>query len=341
MTDSAFNGRGQFGGAGLAGERTFDAAELIDDTPYLGLEREASYCWGSARNRNGDLFVYMRRITAHGGSKGAERRDHGDQLAMSDRFILVSNTDDADNLRIGREGRFSAETDHLTQSLEDGRAAFRVPATGARGEMELIAGDDTVSYREAHLLDLSGARLRPAVHWYLPYGPSALYYTSQVWAVAGEILGNEVEGFVWFEEAYMPPGGRLYVTHSPLEPAKHRIWKSWVTTWDDGTTEWGHFVVGDGPLSIGIIVNADGSVRVAKDIKVEIERDPENYWYERIALDVDGEPWEIVADPKGRMVDLGPIPNPQQEGIARRVGETRTPVTWEANGENYPQHDPG
>ncbi|HUJ64079.1 MAG TPA: hypothetical protein VLX59_00975 [Acidimicrobiales bacterium] len=71
-----------------------------------------------------------------------------------------------------------------------------------------------------------------------------------------------------------------------------------------------------------------------------VERDPDGYWYERIALDVDGDPWEIGADPRGRMEDLGPIPNLQQEARVRRVGERRAPVTWMAWGETVPAHDP-
>ena len=40
------------------------------------------------------------------------------------------------------------------------------------------------------------------------------------------------------------------------------------------------------------------------------------------------------------MADLGPLPNPQQEALVRRVGDTRTPVTWMAWGESVPANDP-
>jgi hypothetical protein len=51
---------------------------------------------------------------------------------------------------------------------------------------------------------------------------------------------------------------------------------------------------------------------------------PVSKWFERIALDVDAEQWEIVADPRGRMVALEPLPNPQQEAVGAPVAETRT-----------------
>ena len=139
----------------------------------------------------------------------------------------------------------------------------------------------------------------------------------------------------------MPAGGRLYVHHDPLQSVCYRLWYSWATTWDDGTTEFGHFVANDGAFSIGIVANADGSTKVARDVGVTIERDEDDYWFTRILLDVDDEPWEIVADRRGRMADLGPLPNPQQEALVRRVGDTRTPVTWMAWGESVPANDPG
>jgi hypothetical protein len=137
----------------------------------------------------------------------------------------------------------------------------------------------------------------------------------------------------------MPPGGRLYVANDPLPAVGYRLWYSWATSWDDGTTEFGHFVGNGDAFSVAIIANADGDVRVAHDVGITVERASDGYWYDRIALDVDGEAWEIVADPRGRMEDLGPIPNPQQEGLVRRVGETRTPRTWMAWGETVPAND--
>ena len=70
--DAAYKGRGQFGGRGLAGDRDFDAAELVDLEPRLGLRREATYIWGTARNGEGDLFVHARRMAAPGAAKGAD-----------------------------------------------------------------------------------------------------------------------------------------------------------------------------------------------------------------------------------------------------------------------------
>jgi hypothetical protein len=332
-------GRAQFGGAGLAGARRFDPTELLDDTPQMGLVREATYCWGTCRNGVGDLFIFARRIAAPSGAAGRNAAAAGAvQHSMSDRFILQS-TVGADHPRLRREGRLTATSEDVQRSLDSGAAVFWIDPRNGRGAMDLVVGGDSARYREADVLDLSGPRVGPGLHWYLPFGQSALYYTSATWPVAGMILNQEVEGFLFVEEAYTPPGGRLYVKHDPLRDVRYRLWYSWATEWDDGAMEFGHFLANDGPFSVGLVADDACHVSVAQTVNAKVERDPDGYWFDRIALDVDGESWEIVADPKGRMADLGAIPNPQQEGHVRRVGETRTPVRWMAWGESVPAHD--
>jgi len=341
MTNATANGRSQFGGIALAGARMFTASELGDEAPQMGLVREATYVWGTSRNAGGDLFIHARRMAGSQGVAGAGASEPGAlQHSMSDRFILQSTTGGGDHPSLRREGRFTAATDEVTRNLESNQAVFRIPAHRERGQMELVVGGDAISYEEGDVLSLSGLPVGPGLHWYLPNGPAALYYTTATWSVAGSVLGEEVQGFVFVEEAFMPPGGRLYVQHDPLPSLGYRLWYSWATTWDDGTTEFGHFLANDGAFSVGLIADGSGRVRVARDVSAKVVRDGDGYWFERIALDVDGEPWEIVADPRGRMADLGPIPNPQQEALVRRVGETRTPVTWMAWGETVPAHDP-
>jgi hypothetical protein len=162
-----------------------------------------------------------------------------------------------------------------------------------------------------------------------------LYYPTQTWLVDGTVLGSEVRGFLFVEEAYMSPGARLYVAGDPLHDVDYLTWYSWATRWDDGEVEFGHFLFGQGRFHVGLIANGDGSVRVASELDVVVRRAADGYWHDGLELTVDGEAWELVADPRGRM-RLGPIPNPQQEGLVRRVGERRVPDVWMAWGETVP-----
>ncbi|MGF6743472.1 hypothetical protein [Paraburkholderia atlantica] len=51
-----------------------------------------------------------------------------------------------------------------------------------------------------------------------------------------------------------------------------------------------------------------------------------------------GDEWEFIPDPKGRLVGLGTLKNPQVDGRWRRVGDTREPDVWFAWGEAAPEH---
>lgn len=58
-------------------------------------------------------------------------------------------------------------------------------------------------------------------------------------------------------------------------------------------------------------------------------------WHTGIDYDFDGTAWRCEPEPTGRM-QLGPMPNPQQEGRIFRVGDPREPVRYMAFGETVP-----
>jgi hypothetical protein len=48
--------------------------------------------------------------------------------------------------------------------------------------------------------------------------------------------------------------------------------------------------------------------------------------------------FEFIPDPRGKMPDLGPIPNPQLDGRWQQVGDAREPDVWFAWGESASAH---
>lgn len=324
--------KGDFGWAALAGGREVVPSEYTDNRSYFGLEREAGYLWGTLRDQEGLPLSFMRRLPDPDAADTAA----GTSGSLGDKLVLQAAWDEASDLRIRKEARTAPPAQGLTRTLEDDRAVFR---SLSEGDMLLSLGAKDVRWVERDVIDVAGEQVGPGLQWYLPGRDAAIFYPTTTWQVSGTALGRPVEGFLFYEEAYMPPGGRLYVAHDPLLGDElHTTWFSWATRWDDGELEIGHFLFGHDRFAVAVIGDGDGNVRVPSSMEAVVTRSSDGYWCDRIDYMLDGEKWEMVAAPDGRMVDLGQVPNPQQEGIVRRVGETRTPLAWMAWGETVPQH---
>lgn len=322
--------RGDFGGAALAGARQLAIAQLTDTQPILGLHREGTYLWGTLHDDRGAATSFMRRIPPEGATSGTVGAG-----SLGGRLIVMSNSD-ADALVVRPEPKLAVSSDDVRRVAEDGQVTFKGEAAGRAG-LRLRTDGDHLTYSEEGVLDLAGHRVGPALHWYLPGASGALYYPTQTWLVDGHALGREVRGFLFIEEAFMQQGGRLYVDKDPLHDVEYLTWYSWATQWEDGEQEYGHFLFGQGRFHVGLVANADGRVKAASAMDLVVQREADGYWHEGIKLTMDGEDWELVPDPRGRM-ELGDIPNPQQEGLMRRVGETRIPDVWMAWGETVPKN---
>jgi hypothetical protein len=323
-------GRGDFGGAALAGGRDVDPADFLDDREILGLCREGTYAWGTVRDERGRPLSLMRRIPPAGAATGL-----AGQQSLGSRLIVMDSRD-ADGLAIRREAKMAASSDDIERAFVAGSAVFTARG-GERAGMRLETDGPTLRWSEDGLVWLTGQRVCSGLHWYLPGSASALYYPTQTWLVEGTVLERAVQGFIFLEEAYLLPGGRLYVAKDPLPGVQYLTWYSWATQWDDGQIEIGHFLYGQGRFHVGLVADDTGRVRAASVMDLEVTRSGDGYWHDGIRMSMDGEEWELVPDPRGRML-LGQLPNPQQEGLMRRVGETRQPKVWMAWGETVPAH---
>jgi hypothetical protein len=272
----------------------------------------------------------MRRIPPEGAASGAAAAG-----SLGGRLIVMSNSG-AQALVVRPEPKLAVSSDDVRRAAREGQVTFVGDVPGRAG-MCLRTDGGQLTYSEEGVLELSGHRAGPGLHWYLPGTSGALYYPTQTWLVDGHALGREVRGFLFIEEAFMLPDARLYVDKDPLHDVEYLTWYSWATRWEDGEQEFGHFLFGQGRFHVGLVANADGHVRVASSMDLVVQRAADGYWHEGIKLTMDGEEWELVPDPGGRM-QLGDIPNPQQEGLMRRVGETRTPDVWMAWGETVPKN---
>ncbi|WP_433598228.1 hypothetical protein ACQPXH_20930 [Nocardia sp. CA-135953] len=202
---------------------------------------------------------------------------------------------------------------------------------------ELTRAERTVEYREGEELAFSGRRIGPGMQVYVPSGPTPLFYSSLQHRVSGTAFGKRAEGFLWVDQAYLPPG--VTWRNSDFFKGVELAWTPFGTEYTDGSVEMGHICYGANGFNFAMIATDSGEVLHktddvrARDIKYKPNTFPEHMYYE-----VDGVDWEWTC------VDDGELPDQasghdfyrSSEGLIRRVGETRTPKYYHSYNEFFP-----
>ncbi|MFF0499861.1 hypothetical protein ACFYU5_25910 [Nocardia aobensis] len=313
--------RGHFHYQLILGEHSSDPAQVALARDWFGLPWSALYLYGSLRDDEGNLYTVLRI---------PERGDGGRQ-----RFILQT-TIDSDDLRVHEASRRSARCTDFVRTHREGTTVLE-SSPGAQGHPFRFEVDATETRWSEHgVMDLRGRLVEPGLHWHLPHGEDGYYYVSQLYEVEGTILDRPVRGFFGADDMYMR--GRIYDNDLLIGEKLHVAWYTWATRYADGTLDAGHFMLGHDGLGMMLLCDETGAVRRTTDVHGSVTLDESGTWPDRIEILAAGEVWEFLPDPRGRMVDFMPMPNPQTEGRWRRVGDDRTPVHWFAYGEIAPSH---
>lgn len=324
-------GRGDFGGQVLVGPFAPDARSMASDAPLFGMVPEALYVWGTLRDDEGDLHTIMRRIPHDG-------------KATSRRTLVVQTTmGGADSLRMHPCGRDSApHTDPIRELIDDDTIEWRSNAQVKGAPFRLRWANKTCSWVEEGVFDLTGTLIEPGMQW-CTLGPRVgLAYIATIYLLEGTIFGRPCRGLIGFDQIYMYEGGEVYKKLDPLiEDGLEHLWYTWATSYKDGSIDAGHFMLGNNRFGFGILTDESGKVRVSTDVDGEVSFDAEeHYWQTGARFSFGDEEYEFIPDERGRMPDLGRIPNPQVDGRWRRVGDTREPDVWFAWGEAVPENGP-
>jgi hypothetical protein len=313
--------RGQFHYQLLLGEHSSDPAQVASDRTWFGLPWSALYLYGTLRDDDGELYTVLRAPEHSGGGRK--------------RFYLQTTLGTSD-LRVHEASRGSARNTGFVRTHSDGTTALS-SAPDADGEPFRFQVDATHSvWTETGVMELRGNLIEPGLHWHLPHGEEGYYYASQLYEVAGEILGRPVRGFYGADDMYTR--GLVYENDLLIGKKLHVTWYTWATRYTDGTLDAGHFMLGHDGLGMLLLCDENGAVRRTTDVDGHVELDASGTWPVRIEVHAPDEDWEFLPDPKGRMVDFMPMPNPQIEGRWRRIGDDRKPAHWFAYGEIAPSH---
>jgi hypothetical protein len=287
----------------------------------LGLPLSQTFLYGTLRDGDGRIWNPMRRLTA--GDGGHEK------------FLLQTDLD-SDAIHIHRAGRHSASGFGARRSFDGNTLRFASDPSAEGAPFEVHATSTTFHWSEEGTLELEGTAVPPGLHWHLPDRDRGMYYLSQVYEVAGTVLGREVRGFIPMDQLWMK--GVIYEDDIFVGRQAEVVWYTWATRYVDGSFEGGHFLLGHRRLGFAVVYDERGNVFSTTNVDGKVTLESDGSWPARIDLQADDQQWEFVPAETGRMVDLMPIPNPQIEGRWRRRGDERVPAHWSAWGEIAPSH---
>ena len=278
--------RGDFQWYGMSGAFEPTVEAMAAERGYFGFVPEATYIWGTFRDERGKVSIFMRRLPFHGLTEPP--KETGTRSTIGRRAVLFAQ-DEADRIDVHMA---SMATGYNTETLVE-RAGdslrWHIPAAGEkRRAMNATVSPSGLKYCEDGLIDVAGPLLKPGLHWYLPGRDAGLYYASPAYPCTGTILGKQVTGFLFIEQAYMLPDSVLYMVNDVLVGAKtHLTWYSFATEYEDGETQFGHFIVGHDRLGIGVVANQSGVLVNSSTVNARVARRPDG-WSDRVDLDVDG-----------------------------------------------------
>jgi len=287
-----------------------------------GLVEESTYLWGLFRSASSDpdVFQVMRRLSS--------------EPAWPARLLLQTNTS-ADGMRplqTARTAARSADARHPQATAGPGWIAG--PTDDAEPLLFTVDGGH-VHWLEGDILDLEGEEVTPGLQWCLLPTAEGMRYASRIFRVAGHVDAVPVDGFVGMDVVHLQSGKRNYLDDPITAHRLSSAWCTWAAEWEDGQIEAGH--ASFGPNGFGFAVRADGRIaHVATNVTGTATTD-DHGCPTHITFELQGpsgsEAWEFIADP--RALPLEPLPGPvrQAEGLFRRVGDTRRPITWCATAE--------
>lgn len=311
--------------------------DLLDQRSYHGVVPEGFYPWGTVRDASGNAYSIARRVPYGPPISVSEK---GDERKALGRRLMFQTNKDQDGLVLNTEVLRAAGISDGARVQRVGDAVEMRPAADPRGKnWGLRLTEKTLHWEEEDVFSIDGQIIWPGLQWYLIDRDESTFYASLMFRAKGQIMGEPVDGFIFLEQAYMAEGGMLYAHRDTLvAKGVENAWYSFATEYEDGSIEAGHYIVGNDRAGFFMVTDGKKVLKRTSDARGEVIRAADGLWHEGIRIEADGERWEMVTEPRLRLLGTAKMPNPQQEGRVQRVGETRKPVAWFAWGESAPTH---
>lgn len=302
---------GDFAYQTLVGTVAPDPEATASPRRHFGLDLDGTYLYGSFRDSDGRLYSVLRQVPHHG---AGARRIVMDDASGAMRFDLP---------------RMAPAPGFCKRRFAAGKAVLEGDrAMGA--DFAIHQAEDSVGWEEGDLLALNGRRVGPGLHWYTPYAGGGAYYHSIPHLAEGTLADTPVRGFLFLDSFYHPPG-RTW-GNDPLVQGVELHWHTFGNAYDDGTCELGHLARGRLGWGFALVNDENGNRLCTHPTGSRLDADDEG-WAKSIVTRVGDEDWIWQAAPSGHMVDFGPIPNQNGEGMLQVAGDDRSPDRWMAWGE--------
>lgn len=190
--------------------------------------------------------------------------------------------------------------------------------------MDLRWRVDSIDYSEGDIVSLAGPSAGLGIQVFSAARANPMLYTIICHWVTGTVLGREVSGPLWMDNAYWTHG-RDYkddVYWTDVEVS----WQIFCNRFTDGSLEWGHFVVGRGGFTTGAIVNGQELVASTASLQAKYGLDDAG-WPTSVSYDLGDRQYEFHGPVEARMTQFSAARGPQyraQTGRTHRVGDGRT-----------------
>lgn len=207
-----------------------------------GLGTQICYLYGGWREADGTLHVF-------------ERKFMGPMTAG----LWLMRVED---------GQVKIDPSSIRTSRGESKRSFSDDEIVWRGQMmENQAGEDEegmvlrfveggFDWTEGKVLRLHGELRGPGLQIHAPDQHEPFFYMSQLYKVRGEVLGAEVEGFVFVDHTGWPHGAdwKEWKVFNHLQLA----WVAFANEFEDGSIEWGHLCLGADRFSFTMTANDSG-----------------------------------------------------------------------------------
>lgn len=303
---------GDFGFAPVVGTYTPKFASLTPETSIAGLSLQSQYLYGGFQGESGTVYVLERKFIG----------------PMTGGCYILHNGGGRMELH---EGSHRSAKGEMVRTIEPDsrRWVAKGMLSGPHEEpIDLFITDDDLQWDEGGLISLRGSRPTLGAQFLTQMRDDPLAYASQPYWLTGTILGEAVEGPIFFDQVYFRHGSEW--KEYPYYTDVQVVWNIFANKYTDGTIEFGNITKGRGRWGAGIVV--EGAIPVAEAARVGAEFDVDADGYVTGASYDLGPAgvWDFIGDPNQRLSGFNKARwggYRAQGGMTRRRGDDREVVT--------------